>query len=64
MHLFGLARGFGDMLEEKENMRKDYRVQFPAGLVVMFTRWVLADYGSGADCKDVDLVLNDWRCWY
>jgi len=61
MHLFGLARGFGHVQEQEENMWKDYRVQFPAGLVVMFMRWVLADYGSGADCKDVGLVMNDGR---
>jgi len=40
MHLFGLARGFGDMLEEKENMWKDYRVQFREGFVVVFMSWV------------------------
>ncbi len=58
MHLFGLARGFGDVPEEKEKMWNDYRAELPAGIAVMFMSWICPDYGSGADCKDQWTWLN------
>ncbi len=49
------------MPEKKENMRKDYRAELPAGIAIVFMSWVCPDYGSFADSKDVDLVMKDWR---
>ena len=51
MRLFGLARGCGDMPEEKEKMWNDYRAELPAGIAVVFMSWVCPDYGSGTDAR-------------
>ena len=58
MHLFGLARGFGDVLEEKKNMWKYYRAELPAGIAFVFTRCILTDYCRFTDSKDQWTWLN------